>query len=153
MNGRMDLVVTNSNFSTTLADVPISHPSPFSNQTITPAMTNPGYFAQYREKVKQRKCLTWTIAVEAKFFPLVLETFGTIGQSFHCLINQMTRMLFQNSLYTDAENEKFLMSRMVELWRCRISAVFQRVTATRVLLKGCRVLQAKSQLSPPIKLT
>ena len=54
---RMDLVVTNSDFSTTLADVTITHPFPSSNLTITPTMTNPGYFARYREKLNKENTL------------------------------------------------------------------------------------------------
>ena len=49
-SGRMDLMVTDSDFITTLADVTVTHPNPSSNQTVSPAMSSPGYFAAHSEQ-------------------------------------------------------------------------------------------------------
>jgi len=51
--GRMDLVVTDSDFHTILADVTITHPCPSENQAITQPMLNQGYFSAYRERTNK----------------------------------------------------------------------------------------------------
>ena len=51
--GRMDLVITNSNFQTILADVTITHPNPPDNQAISFSMLQPGHFSANRENAKR----------------------------------------------------------------------------------------------------
>ena len=80
--GRMDLMVTDSDFVTLLADVTITHPNPSLNQTITTTMLCPGHFASHRENTKRTKYAVAARLVGAKFFPLVMETLGTMGPSF-----------------------------------------------------------------------
>ena len=48
-SGRMDLVITDSDFNTVLADVTVTHPNPSDNQTITPSMLQRGHFSTNRE--------------------------------------------------------------------------------------------------------
>ena len=67
--GRMDLIVTDSNFVTMLADVTATHPNPSINQSISAAMLSPGHFAGHREQTKRTKYLEAATLVGAKFFP------------------------------------------------------------------------------------
>ena len=123
--GRMDLTVRDSDFSSILADVTITHPFPSSNQSISAGMTLPGHFAQYREQNKNRKYLHRASAIGAMFSLLVLVTSGTMGASFNYMMQKMARSSFQNALNTDPSTEEFLKSRMLTLWRCRICSVLK----------------------------
>ena len=76
---RIDLVVTNSDFSILLADITITHPNPSSNQSVTQAMLRQGYFAQHRKRTKRTKYADVATSIGAKFIPLVLETYGSTG--------------------------------------------------------------------------
>ena len=92
----MDLMLTDSDFFTTLADVAITHPNPSNNQAISAAMNSPGYFAAHREQAKRNKYLEAARSVGAKFYPLVLETLGTMGLSFKEFLRKIQMEFFRN---------------------------------------------------------
>ena len=51
--GRTDLVITDSDFSTILPDIAVTHPNPSENQAIHAFMLQPGHFAVSRENSKR----------------------------------------------------------------------------------------------------
>ena len=91
--GRMDLIVTDSNFVTMLADVTVTHPNPSINQSSSSVMLSPGHFAGHREQTKRAKYLEAATHIGAKFFPLVLETMGTMGHG-----TKLSEICTQNKL-------------------------------------------------------
>ena len=99
--GRMDLVVTDSDFSTLLADFTITHPNPSANQAVTPAMMRRGHFAEHRENTKNNKYSDTANAIGAKSAPLVLETYGSLGKSFQSLLKSLASELFRRSINSD----------------------------------------------------
>ena len=86
----MDLVVTDSDFSTILADVTITHPNPSLNQVISPAMLQPGHFTTLRENSKRHKYGQAATILGAKFIPLVLATYGNMGAAFSSFLGKLT---------------------------------------------------------------
>ena len=146
--GRMDLVVTDSDFSTLLADVTITHPNPSTNQAITPAMMRAGYFAQHRENSKNYKYSDMANAIGAKFSPLVLETYGSLGKSFQSLLKSLAAELFRRSINTDIEHENLMKSKLITLWRSRISVTLQKANSRLLLSKLNRTHQAIQRNQP-----
>ena len=117
----MDLVVTDSDFSTILADVTITHPNPSINQPVTHSMLQPGHFSSHRENTKKTKYREAAISIGAKFIPLVLETFGSAGKSFHALLHSLSAELFRRSPNSNTELEFIMKSNLINLWKTRIS--------------------------------
>ena len=144
----MDLVVTDSDFSTLLADVTITHPNPSANQAITPAMMRRGHFAHHRENSKNKKKSDMANAIGAKFSPLVLETFGSLGKSFQSILKSLASDLFRRSINTHIEYENFMKSKLIALWRSRISVTLQKANSRLLLSKLNRTHQSIQRSQP-----
>ena len=99
----MDLMVTDSDFVTLLADVTITHPNPSLNQTITTTMLCPEHFASHRENTKRTKYADAARLVGAKFFPLVMESLGKMGPSFIKFLRKIQFEFFRNSHNLDPD--------------------------------------------------
>ena len=82
----MDQIVTDSDFTTILADMTITHPNPSLNQSVTASMLQPGYFFSNTEKTKRAKYQQAARILGTKFIPLVLETYGHFVASFHSFL-------------------------------------------------------------------
>ena len=148
--GRMDLIVTDSDFVTILADVTVTHPNPSNNQTISAAMLSPGYFAAHREQSKRNKYLESARLVGAKFFPLVLETLGTMGPSFKKFLRKIQLEFLRNMTNTDPDTEREISNKLLNLWTTRISCVLQRANSRLILSKLSRIHQAVSRGNPAV---
>ena len=148
--GRMDLIVTDSDFVTILADVTVTHPNPSNNQTISAAMLSPGYFAAHREQSKRNKYLESARLVGAKFFPLVLETLGTMGPSFKKYLRKIQLEFLRNMPNTDPDTEREISNKLLNLWTTRISCVLQRANSRLILSKLSRIHQAVSRGNPAV---
>ena len=138
----MDLVVTDSDFSTLLADVTITHPNPSANQAITPAMMRRGHFAQHRENSKNNKYSDMASAISAKFSPLVLKTFSSLGKCFQSVLKSLASELFRRSINSDSEHDNFMKSKLIALWRTRISVTLRKANARLLLSKLSRTHQS-----------
>ena len=99
----MDLIVTDSDCSTILADVTITHPNPSENQAITPSMLEPGHFSVHRENSKRYKYGLAVSIFGAKFIPLILETYGNMGAAFSAFLGKLSTELFRRQLNSDTE--------------------------------------------------
>ena len=146
--GRMDLVVTDSDFSTLLADVTITHPNPSINQPVTQSMLQRGHFSSHRENTKRTKYGEAASSIGAKFIPLVLETFGSVGKSFHALLHSLSLELFRRSPNSDTELEIKMKAKLINLWRTRISLTLQKANARLLLSKISRTHQSTQRSSP-----
>ena len=80
--GRMDLVVTDSDFSTILADVTITHPNPSDNQPILQSMLQPVNFSTNRENTKRSKYGQTASILGAYFIPWYLKPMVIWEQAF-----------------------------------------------------------------------
>ena len=134
----MDLIVTNSDLSTTLADVTITHPNPSDNQVISPAMLVSNYFSNNRENTKRTKYGQAAAILGAKFVPLVLETYGSMGAAFSSFLNHLSFDLFRQTANSDSDTELFFKQRLKQLWTNRISVCFQIADARLILSKISR---------------
>ena len=95
--GRMDLIVTDSYFTTILADVTITNPNPSMNQSVTASMLQPGYFSKYREKMKRTTYQQAARIFGAKYIPLVLDFF----------LGKLSAEYFRRAINTDSETDTF----------------------------------------------
>ena len=134
--GRMDLMMTDSEFHTVLADVTITHLNPSPNKSVTHCMM------AYREQAQRNKYSQAARIVGEKFFPLVLETMGSMGSSFQSFIKKLQSEFFRNSNEIDPDTEREMRSRFSHLLWTKISRVFQRANARRILSKLNRTQQA-----------
>ena len=146
--GRMDLVVTDSDFTTLLADVSITHPNPSANQSITRPMLQQGYFATHREHTKKAKYGQAARILGAKFIPLVLETLGSFGPSFDKFLRSLSKEFFRRSPNTDADLERHFSSRLLTLWKNRISCTLKRANDRLLLSKLSRTQQTLQRNAP-----
>ena len=138
----MDLVVTNSDFNTLLADVTITHPSPSQNQSISPAMLAQGYFAAHRESTKRTKYTPAADSISSQFIPLVLETYGKMGKAFATYLKLFAHELFKNSPNSDATTELNLKGKLLNMGKARLSCVLQRANSRLLISKLSRTQQA-----------
>ena len=129
--GRMDLVVTDSNFTTILDDVAITHPNPSINQSVTQAMLRQGLLlTRKHEEYKIWRCCSQD---RCKIYTISLETFGSLGKSSNALLHSLSSKLFRHSPNSDMELEIMMKSKLINLWRTRISLTLQKSNA-RLLL-------------------
>ena len=133
--GRMDLMVTDSDFKTLLADDTVAHPSLSLNQNITPAMLLYGHFSAHSENSKRKKYSEAVGIVGAKLYPLVFETMGTMSNSLKSFLKKLVQEYFRNFSNTDPDAEREMRSRLLSLWSARISSVVQRANARLILSK------------------
>ena len=144
----MDLVITDGDFSTILADVTITHPNPSLNQQISRPMLQQGYFATHRENTKRTKYGPTARVLGAKFIPLVLETLGTFGQSFTKFLKSLSMEFFRRATNTDADMERHFSNRLLTLWTNKISCTLQRANARLLLSKISRTQQTLQRNAP-----
>ena len=149
-SSRMDLIVTDSDFVPILADVTVTRPNPSNNQTISVAMLSPGYFAAHRKPSKRNKYSESARLAGAKFFPLVLETLGTMGPSFKKFLRKIQLEFLRNMTNTDPDTEREISNKLLNLWTTRISCVLQRANSRLILSKLSRIHQAVSRGNPAV---
>ena len=148
--GRMDLVVTDSDFSTILADVTITHPNPSLNQQLTLPMMQPGYFSTNRENSKRTKYGQAARILGARFVPLVLETYGYFGSEFSLFLNKLANELFRREPNSDVEMEGVFKQKLKNLWINRISCTLQKANARLILSKISRTQQSVQRSAPRV---
>ena len=85
-------------------------------------MLSPGHFAGHREQTKRTKYLEAATLVGAKFFPLVLETMGTMGPSFQEFLQKIQLEFFRNAINSDPDTECEVRNKLLSLWATRISS-------------------------------
>ena len=135
----MDLMVTDSNFVTTLADVTITHPNPSTNQSISAAMLSPGYFAAHREKTKRNEYSKAARIVGAIFFPSRTGDTGNNGTKLQKFFRKVQLEFFKNVNNSDPDLEREVRNKLLHLWTTRISCVLQRANARLIVSKLSRV--------------
>ena len=111
-------------------------------------MLCPGHFALHRENTKRTKYAEAARLVSAKFFPLVMETLGTMGPSFIKFLRKIQFEFFRNSHNSDPDTEREMKSKLFSLWATRISCVLQRANSRLILSKISRVQQTQNRNSP-----
>ena len=111
-------------------------------------MQQPGHFSSYREHHKRTKYQVHSDSIGARFYPLVLETFGFMGPAFHKFLRYVAFEHFERSSNSDPDSEDRLKSAVMRLWRFKISAVLQRANARLILSKSTRVSQMMQSSSP-----
>ena len=133
-DGRMDIVITSSDFQTTLADVTITHPSP-SHQSITLNMTRPLYFATAAEERKIRKYDRAARQINNTFIPMALETFGALGREANKFLKKLASRYLRSLPNPEISNRSILM----RYWRSKISCTLQRANAKLIISKSNRI--------------
>ena len=86
---RPDAIITpsTSNHSTMYIDVSITHPAAQSYNTQAASITNPLVTAKARERMKHSKYDRVATQDNARFFPLVLESYGAFGREFDSFLS------------------------------------------------------------------
>ena len=103
-------MMTDSDFHTVLAYVTLTHPNPSTNLSVTECRMAPGSFAAHREQANCNKYLQAARIVGAKFFPLVLETMGSMGSFFQSFIKKLQSEFFRNSNNIGPDTESLMRS-------------------------------------------
>ena len=111
-------------------------------------MMRRGHFAQHRENAKINKYSDMANAIGAKFVPLVLETYGSLGKSFQSLLKSLASELFRRSINSDHEQEITMKSKLIALWRTRISVTLQKANSRLLLSKLSRTHQSVQRSQP-----
>ena len=99
------------------------------------------HFSTHKERAKCNKYREAASIIGARFIPLVLETYGQMGQSMQNFLRRTATELFNRSWNYDLETSPDLKSKLVRLWPAWVSSVLQRASA--------RLLMSKISISLP----
>ena len=133
-DGRMDMIITSGDFTPTMADVTITHPS--LSQSMSPGdhLCAPLHYAQTAERKKMAKYGSSAREMHHRFIPIAIESYGSVGSSFASFLKEMaTRYLQQND--ADRNTEFSARAVLIRFWRVKISVCLQKANA--------RLLQSK----------
>jgi hypothetical protein len=87
----------------------------------------PGHAAAMAETLKKRKYEKDSLAAGMLFLPIIFESYGRWGVSFHAFFNQLMKY---GSAYRDMDVGEF-----TNYWRRRISVTLHKATAAAILSK------------------
>jgi hypothetical protein len=146
-NGRMDLVVTSSDSTSFLADVTVTHPSP-SNQPITQQMLQPLHFAKRAEQRKSRRYEAASRAINLRFTPMALETFGAVGLRLDSVLKGLAARIARFSDWHQGIEISHI-STLMRFWRTRISTCLQKSNAKLIISKAHRTRSTLRQSHHP----
>lgn len=146
--GRMDLVISSSDYPTLLADVTVTHPSPANPDSLSTSILQPLHFAKHAESRKIRRYQRAAEMMHHRFAPLALETYGAMGPALSSSLKALA-IRFHRVLLADPAPDLSARSTLIRYWRVRISACLQRANARLILSKANRINSRSRQGHPP----
>ena len=127
-NGRMDMIITSGDYTPTMADVTITHPSHSQSSSSGNHMQAPLFFAQAAERKKTAKYGNSARDMNHRFIAMAIETYGSVGGSLASYLKELATRHFQQN-FADSTIEHTARATLIRFWRVKISTCLQKANA------------------------